>query len=160
MSFGPFEAAKCTATRAAAAFLDTLELSIGSRDSFEEFLQKSLCPGCSKWVRLYCSRCLQSVVPLPEPLQLGLQVLILRHPKEAAAKSSATPLPLLSPDISVREWRPGLSKDLEFLGSPGTWLVYPSEDAVDASNMRWEDVRHLVLVDSRWKHARMGGGGL
>ena len=147
----PVQVAKCEAVQTAMRFLSTLRFSIDG--SFEEFLGKCLCPGCSKWVRLYCSQCVRSVVPLPEPLRLGLQVLILRHPKEPAAKSSATPLPLLSEDVRVVEWKPSL--DLELL-KPGTWLVYPSEDAVDAHSVPWEDVQRLVLVDSRWKHARTG----
>ena len=150
----PVQVAKCEAVQTAMRFLSTLRFSIDG--SFEEFLGKCLCPGCSKWVRLYCSQCVRSVVPLPEPLRLGLQVLILRHPKEPAAKSSATPLPLLSEDVRVVEWKPSLDlEDLELL-KPGTWLVYPSEDAVDAHSVPWEDVQRLVLVDSRWKHARTG----
>ena len=37
---------------------------------------------------------------------------------------------------------------------PGTWLVFPSPDALDACNVDWSSVTQLVLVDSRWKHAR------
>ena len=109
------------------------------------------CAECGKGARLYCSKCVRSVVKLPEPLSLGLEVLILRHPKEPAAKSSATPLSLLSPDIRVREW--GDASGEECFG-PGTWLVFPSENAIDASLVDWAEVTGLVLVDSRWKHAR------
>ena len=150
----------CDSTAAALAFIDTLEISPPEDDLVDfDFFRKGLCPGCSKWVRLYCSRCVRSVVPVPEPLQLGLKVLILRHPKEAPAKSSATPLPLLSPDVEVHEWGPGLgSESFECLRSSGTWLVYPGEAAVDARDVEWDGVKCLVLVDSRWKHARTGSG--
>ena len=155
---------RCDSTTAAMAFLSTLKFSIddidGDAASLEDCLGKGRCPGCSKWARLYCPHCVRSVVPIPEPLHLGLQVLIFRHPKEAAAKSSATPLPLLSPDVQVSEWRPPCgSQDLLFLQSPGTWLVYPSESAVDVSHVKWEEVQRIVLVDSRWKHARTGLSG-
>eukprot|EP00434_Breviolum_minutum_P009273 symbB.v1.2.008173.t1/scaffold512.1/size193505/14 len=142
----------CEAATAALSFLKSLKFSQAA-----SVAAKAECPECGKLVRLYCSNCIRSVVPTPEPLQLGLNVLILRHPKEAAGKSSATPLPLLSRDVQVEEWSP--QADGSAMGpmgpmGPGTWLVFPSPDAWDACNVDWSSVTQLVLVDSRWKHAR------
>lgn len=137
----------CEAATAALSFLKSLKFSQAARVA-----AKAECPECGKLVRLYCSNCIRSVVPTPEPLQLGLNVLILRHPKEAAAKSSATPLPLLSRDVQVEEWSKA-DCSAKTMG-PGTWLVFPSPDALDACNVDWSTVTGLVLVDSRWKHAR------
>lgn len=142
----------CEAATAALSFLKSLKFSQAA-----SVAAKAECPECGKLVRLYCSNCIRSVVPTPEPLQLGLNVLILRHPKEAAGKSSATPLPLLSRDVQVEEW--SSQADCSAMGpmgpmAPGTWLVFPSPDALDACNVDWSSVTQLVLVDSRWKHAR------
>lgn len=137
---------RCEAAEAALAFLDSLKFSC---EADVTKLARAECPKCGKVVRLYCAKCVQSVVPIPQ-LHLGLRVLILRHPKEAAAKSSATPLSLLSRDIQVCEWPGGDFSPL----SPGTWLVFPSQDAIDASSVDWSGVTGLVLVDSRWKHAK------
>ncbi|CAK9099292.1 unnamed protein product [Durusdinium trenchii] len=135
----------CDRAAQALSFLQRLNFSAPAN------LERAECPSCRKWVRLYCARCVRSVVELPEPLSLTLQVMILRHPKEAAAKSSATPLSLLSPDIQVREWGPHC---VDQTWEPGTWLAFPSEDATDASSVDWAEVTGLVLVDSRWKHAK------
>ena len=117
---------RCEAALAALTFLDTLKFSCDTTGS----LLRSDCPDCGKAVRLYCSKCVQSVIPLPQPLDLGLQVLILRHPKEAAAKSSATPLPLLSRDIEVCEWQSNSCPENCSAMGPGTWLVFPSQEPV------------------------------
>jgi hypothetical protein len=91
---------------------------------------------------------------LPPPLDLGVKVLIYRHPKEPEVKSSASPLPLLSPDVSVKEWTVEAAADAATGLSAGTWLVFPGEGAVDASAVEWASVSQLVLIDSRWTHAR------
>ena len=85
------------------------------------------------------------MVPCPEPLQLPVQVVILRHSKEPAGKSSAPGLALLS-DCALRPCAEELP--------PGTWLVFPTESAQDASQVDWKEVKGLVLLDSRWKHAK------
>jgi hypothetical protein len=118
--------ARCEAALAALTFLDTLKFSCDA-DATRSLL-RSDCPDCGKAVRLYCTKCVQSVVPLPQPLDLGLQVLIFRHPKEAAAKSSATPLPLLSRDIEVCEWQSDNCRANCSAMGPGTWLVFPSQE--------------------------------
>merc|ERR1712046_524441 len=103
--------------------------------------------------RLYCAHCCWSALPLPEPLHLGVRVHILRHPKEQLAKSSVAPLPLLSPkDILLHDWsdatRPGVSAAL----GTGTWILFPRDDALDATEVDWSVVTQLVFIDSRWKH--------
>jgi len=118
--------ARCEAALAALTFLDTLKFSCDADAT--RSLQRSDCPDSGKAVRLYCTKCVQSVVPLPKPLDLGLQVLIFRHPKEAAAKSSATPLPLLSRDIEVCEWQSDNCRASCSALGPGTWLVFPSQE--------------------------------
>ena len=113
---------RCDSSAAALSFLDTLKFSC----EVESVAPRTECPVCGKAVRFYCSKCVQSVVKIPEPLDLGVQVLILRHPKEPAAKSSATPLPLLSAEIQVCEWS---KDDCSAMIGPGSWLVFPSEDS-------------------------------
>lgn len=130
----------CDRAQSALAWLESLHFSVPApRDGRDK------CPSCGRAVRLYCATCLHSVVPLPEPLQLPLPVLILRHPKEPAAKSSAPGLALLS-DCALRPSADALL--------PGTWLVFPTEKALEASAVDWSEVKGLVLLDSRWKHAK------
>ena len=64
-------------------------------------------------------------------------MLILRHEKEPAVKSSCAPLPLLSADVDVPEWSPADPAASEAARAPGTWLVFPRDDAVDAGMVDW-----------------------
>ncbi|CAE8621108.1 unnamed protein product, partial [Polarella glacialis] len=150
----PTEAAvlRCEPAQAALDFLTNLRLSAGARVAADASAggARFECEGCGKATRLYCTRCLRSSLPLPPPLSLGLQVLVLRHPKEPAAKSSAAPLPMLASDVEVREWSPSLPEhDGDGTDAPsaplapGTWLVYPTASAAEASEVNWTEVTGL-----------------
>lgn len=68
-------------------------------------------------------------------------------------KSSTTPLPLLTSDVRMHDWSHDGASLAACVSSPGTWLVYPRDDAVDTTAVEWDRVSQLVLVESRWKHA-------
>merc|ERR1712226_397967 len=112
------------------------------------------CELCQRVGRLYCARCPWTPLAVPKPLQLGVKALIISHPKEPIHKSSCGALPLLSPDdVELLEWPKDGGKGKADHPS-GTWLVFPREDAVDAMDVDWTSVTKLVLIDSRWKHAK------
>ncbi|CAJ1337100.1 unnamed protein product [Effrenium voratum] len=140
----PSPSAPCAARAAGEEFLARLRLSVPlAAESRREW----------RWGALYCCLCLRRLTSAPEPQDLGLPVLILRHPKETPPKSSAAPLPLLSQDITVHEWAGDTPLPCAD-PTPGTWLVFPRKDAADAEEVDWGSVKGLVLVDSRWKHAK------
>merc|ERR1719424_2304993 len=87
-------------------------------------------------------------------LSLGVRVHILRHSKEQLAKSSVAPLPLLAPDdICLHSWSDATRPQISSAFGPGTWVLFPRDGAPDAVDVDWSQVKQLVFIDSRWKHA-------
>jgi len=140
----------------AAEILNSLKLSPEARSVASASMPGRMsCESCGRGVRLYCARCVWSAVPLPPPVRLGIQVHILRHPKEPAEKSSAVPLPLLAMhgEVKLHDFPMATDDATALTHEPGTWLLYPSSHSVDASVVDWGTVSRLVLIDSRWQHA-------
>jgi len=148
----------CKLKAAGMAFLDKLRLSDAARRAAAASMASFECERCHKLCRLYCAGCCWSALDLPCRLQLGLDVSIACHPKEPASKSSCGPLPLLAEGVYLYEFDPASKPSATEGGGiehgPGSWLVFPREDAVDAANVDWTGVSKLVLIDSRWKHAQ------
>eukprot|EP00927_Polykrikos_kofoidii_P059474 TRINITY_DN54624_c0_g1_i1.p1 TRINITY_DN54624_c0_g1~~TRINITY_DN54624_c0_g1_i1.p1 ORF type:complete len:367 (-),score=50.56 TRINITY_DN54624_c0_g1_i1:62-1162(-) len=153
----------CELRRAALDFVSALEFSEAAQQTCDVVAVEGAsftCEQCGRNGRLFCGRCQRTPLPLPIPVRLGVQALILCHHKEPAWKSSCGPLPLLSPDdIELCDWplRPQGHQSSALAQvppqPPGTWLVFPREDAVDACLVDWSCVSKLVFIDSRWKHA-------
>jgi len=61
-------------------------------------------------------------------------------------------------DLALHEWSNGSSSSLaEAVQQPGTWLLYPRDDAVDAASVDWSTVSQIVLIDSQWSKASAVG---
>lgn len=154
--------ARCPTKLAALGFVDSLALSDAARAAVvvAERTLRVTCPECGRNVPFYCTRCMWTPLPLPPPLSLGVRVHIIRHKKEPASKSSAVLLPKLvaEGDLALHEWSNGSSSSLaEAVQQPGTWLLYPRDDAVDAASVDWSTVSQIVLIDSQWSKASAVG---
>eukprot|EP00930_Biecheleria_cincta_P055062 TRINITY_DN41435_c0_g1_i1.p1 TRINITY_DN41435_c0_g1~~TRINITY_DN41435_c0_g1_i1.p1 ORF type:complete len:320 (-),score=62.86 TRINITY_DN41435_c0_g1_i1:117-1076(-) len=150
----PTEKRFCTRAEAALNLVHSLALSQVGQAALQAACAEPrfTCGVCGHNTRLYCLRCLWTPLPLPR-LDFDLHVLVLRHEKESAAKSSSAPLPMLAPKaVQVVEWQG--TTTAEATVKPGAWLVFPRRDATDAAQVDWTKVSQLVLIDSRWKHAK------
>lgn len=146
----------CPNVDTAFGYLNSLNWGIEAREAYEAAEENSQfeCNECGRAARLYCGRCVTTPLALPRHFQLGVNILVYRHPKESKLKSSSTPLPLLTPEVVVKEWSPESMIESASGNQPGTWLVFPREDAVDATEVHWDEVSQLIVLDSRWGHAK------
>lgn len=148
----------CLAARFAQQAIRELNLSQEAKNILQLPVpqERWKCPECGrKTATLFCPLCIKGVLPLPERIQLGLEVHILRHPREPASKSSAAGLPLLADDIHCHDL--GSATITDYLGNllsrEGMWVVYPSPHAVPTSCVDWSKVSSIMLIDCRWAQA-------
>lgn len=127
------------------------------------------CPQCGRSRARYCPDC---IIPLsrPEavagpdeqtvghvrspvpPFRLPLRIVVVKHPKEAASKSSAVHAAVLCPDQTRLLHWPELPDDLD----ENTLLLFPDESAVSVEDLGVDlsNVHTALFLDGTWTQAR------
>ena len=109
------------------------------------------CPQCSRRCVFFCESChIPLGVSLPA-VRLPLRVEILRGKEETDARSTASALASLSPDVRI--WRlPAFPPNVN---PSRTLLLYPSPTSVPVSSIDVRDFDSLLVIDTTW--GRAGG---
>ena len=71
----------------------------------EQFANKVKCPLCNNTKKIFCYKCEKMLVDneLVPKVDLPVDLIVLKHPKEKAKKSSAWPVQFLSKDATIVE---------------------------------------------------------
>eukprot|EP00397_Hematodinium_sp_SG-2012_P048168 GEMP01055075.1.p1 GENE.GEMP01055075.1~~GEMP01055075.1.p1 ORF type:complete len:282 (+),score=35.32 GEMP01055075.1:177-1022(+) len=125
--------------------LDFKQLRLSSFEPIADATRQQ-CPKCKSSRKVFCYDCciLLPGVELPS-VRLPIQLDIIKHNTEKASKSSAIPLKVLSPDVSIYSF-----PKMPDWSTENTVLLFPSDDAVPPSLVDWKKVRTAVVVDCTW----------
>jgi DTW domain-containing protein YfiP len=120
----------------------------------------------------HCPRCWQpsQMCLCPQPIVISVQLVIVRHWKEALKSSNTGRLAQLAiAGTQMLDYgAPGKTFDDSALRRPNTWLLFPPPDGLDAQARTDQmpslplaalcetdtPVEHLVVMDSTWPQAR------
>jgi DTW domain-containing protein len=110
--------------------------------------------------RLTCRRCRRPATACwcghVEPIENRTRVLFLQHPREARMAVSTCRMAHLSlpnSELFVGTGAVGHGSLEVAAAAPGTAVLFPGPDAIDARNLV-EPIRTLVVVDGTWSNAR------
>jgi DTW domain-containing protein YfiP len=92
-------------------------------------------------------------------LDLPVDVLIVRHPKEKRSKSSVIPSGIISPDnVQILHTVDIPDQRKEFGDDPdAVVLMFPSDEAVEVAKMSKEEllkIKKVILIDCTWSQTR------
>uniref|UniRef100_A0A0G4IG95 tRNA-uridine aminocarboxypropyltransferase 1 n=1 Tax=Chromera velia CCMP2878 TaxID=1169474 RepID=A0A0G4IG95_9ALVE len=130
------------------AFIDFSSLKLTSFEPLLQRKEREKCATCGKTQKYYCYRCMAPVGSTDgfPSVDLPLKVLVIRHPKEKPGKSSAIPMRILAPrHVEIHDFPKIPDVDLS-----STVLLFPSEDALEATKIDWRPINTLVVVDCTW----------
>jgi len=112
---------------------------------------RSNCKKCGKRQHIYCNYCMCDLDGGLPKLRLPINLTILRNKREARKKSSGIHAKIICPE-SVEEVL--YSPEISPFNEPGTWLLFPGENAMyieDMSKEQFEQVKRIVVIETTWK---------
>ncbi|KAG2502176.1 hypothetical protein HYH03_000663 [Edaphochlamys debaryana] len=124
-------------------------LQLAPLDTLWEQRERIKCPKCGRSRAHYCYDCLEALVPFPH-VDLPFRVSIVTHHAEKKSMNTGVQVAVLAKgqvDLhSMDDW----PKDVD----PSRCAVlFPSDDALEVSQLEPDSVDRLFIIDSKWKKA-------
>ncbi|KAJ3152661.1 DTW domain-containing protein 1 [Geranomyces michiganensis] len=138
---------------------------------FQSPTARSVCPSCNKSRKLFCPACAISLPPAPLPpanVQLPLNVIIYRDPRETEGKTTSAHAGILAPkhvQIKVENIvtvNPGDVSSITQLANPEKiLLLFPSAKSLPLSEVpNLHSYDRLIVLDGTWKQGRAMAGAI
>lgn len=124
------------------------DLQLASHEVLKQKKARSLCPTCNRSRSLYCYDCLVPLTWTPE-VKLPFQVHVVLD-RESRSKNTGVHAAIIAQgSVHVH----GVDSLPEVNPSEAI-LLFPSESAVEPEAVDSSDVKHVFIIDSKWKAAK------
>ncbi|KAG2432418.1 hypothetical protein HYH02_012989 [Chlamydomonas schloesseri] len=111
--------------------------------------KRSTCGKCGRSRAHYCYDCLEPLVPFPH-VDLPFRVSIVTHHEEKASKNTGVQVAILASGQVDLHSMSNVPRDVD----PARCAVlFPSDDALEVSELEPDSIDRLFIIDSRWKKA-------
>ncbi|KAG2439592.1 hypothetical protein HXX76_004944 [Chlamydomonas incerta] len=111
--------------------------------------KRSNCVKCGRSRAHYCYNCVEPLVPFPH-VELPFRVSIVTHHEEKVSKNTGVQVAILAAGQVDLHSMSNVPRDVD----PSRCAVlFPSEDAVEVSELAPDSIDRLFIIDSRWKKA-------
>lgn len=123
------------------------DLELASQEALEQKKARSLCPTCNKSRSLYCYDCLVPLTLIPQ-VSLPIKVHVVLD-RESRSKNTGVQAAILAPgcvDVHGIDSLPDVEPSQAV-------LLFPNESAAEADALDLRDVKHVFIIDSKWKTA-------
>eukprot|EP00768_Dysnectes_brevis_P007577 gnl/Dysnectes_brevis/6450_a10014_351.p1 GENE.gnl/Dysnectes_brevis/6450_a10014_351~~gnl/Dysnectes_brevis/6450_a10014_351.p1 ORF type:complete len:274 (+),score=6.92 gnl/Dysnectes_brevis/6450_a10014_351:110-823(+) len=126
-------------------------------------ISRSQCPRCSRRCNWFCGHCIllseamvSSELLLPS-VSLPFTIDVHHSASEHANKSTIQSMSLLTPNIQLKTLGDTRSQIVvpEHYNPSNTICLFPSEDALTVSQVNWDDIQTVVVLDTSWAQTIM-----
>ncbi|KXZ42024.1 hypothetical protein GPECTOR_220g472 [Gonium pectorale] len=124
-------------------------LQLSSLEPLHSNKERIKCSKCGRSRAHYCYDCVQPLVPFPH-VALPFRVSIVTHHEEKASKNTGVQVAILAAGQVDLHSMAAVPRDVD----PSRCAVlFPSDTALEVSELEPDSIDRLFIIDSRWKKA-------
>lgn len=136
-----------------------MEFSVSNEAAKKHFKKRAECPKCKQGRKMFCYKCEQLVLDrsMVPKIDLPIDLVVLKHPKEKAKKSSAWPAQFLSDDVTIVESYAQAKNRFAEKQYKKVAILYPHKESKLIEELSEEEIKAIdavMAIDCTWHQAK------